>query len=451
MTPGSGSGGVDRPGSLPVLVLSGLDERRRETLRTRAVARLDDPAPAVAAALAAIRAEGDAAVVRLLREIDRVDIPVDRLVVDAEAAAAAVAGLAPALRTAMERTVGNLERFHAAQLPAPWELEVEPGVMIGERFPAVASAGVYVPFGKAVYPSSALMLTVPARVAGVPRIVLASGVDPATGEIPPAVLAAAAIGGATELWRVSGTPAVGAFAYGTARLRPVDVIAGPGGPYVEAAKRLVRGVVGVDLDAGPSEVLVLAPGTPDPDLVAADLLSEAEHGPDSSAIAVVTDDVVAAAVAVAVTERLARLPAVRADYVHRQAADGRSAIVVAVDEDAAVAFAEEIASEHVIVHAADADRVASRLRRAGTVCIGPWTPSPVGSYVAGTNHVLPTGGSARYAGGLAATTFLRRQSFERLTVDGLAALRPAVAAYAAAEGLPAHLAAVDARLEGRRR
>jgi histidinol dehydrogenase len=238
---------------------------------------------------------------------------------------------------------------------------------------------------------------------------------------------------------------VAAFAWGTETLRPVDVIAGPGGRYVEAAKRLVRGVVGVDLDAGPSEVLVLALDDADPELVAADLLSEAEHGPDSSAVGVLTDPARAAAVVAALERRLSALPPVRQAYVRTQVADGRSALVVVPDAATAEAFAEEIASEHVVVHAADPEAVAGRLRRAGTVCVGPWSPSPAGSYVAGTNHVLPTGGSARHASGVSVDSFRRRQSFERLTAEGLAAVRDDVGVYAAYEGLPAHRAAVEAR------
>ncbi len=433
--------------TLPVLDLDRIDAARRETLRLRGQDRLDDAGAVVAPTLERLRAGGDEAVCAFLAEVDGVHLDPGRLIVEPGVAEQALDAVPPSLLTAMRRTVRNLERFCAAQREDDWELELEPGVVVGERFVPLGAAGLYVPHGKAVYPSSALMLTVPARVAGVERIVLSSGVDPATGEIPPAVLAAAALGGATEVWRLSGTAAVAAFTWGTATLRPVDVVAGPGGRYVEAAKRLVRGAVGVDLDAGPSEILVLALDDPDPELVAADLLAEAEHGADSSAIAVMTDRELATAVAVALARRLEALPATRRDYVRRQAADGRSALVVARDDRAAEAFAEEIASEHVVVHAGDPEAVAGRLRRAGTVCIGPWTPSPAGSYVAGTNHVLPTGGAARYASGVSVATFRRRQSFERLTRDGLASLRDDVAAYAACEGLPGHLAAVDARLE----
>ena len=283
------------------------------------------------------------------------------------------------------------------------------------------AAGCYVPFGTAIYPSTALMLTVPARVAGVERIVLASGVDPATGEIPAAVLAAGALGGATEIWRVSGTAAVAAWAYGTETLRPVDVIAGPGGPYVAAAKELVRHRVGVDLEAGPSEVLVLAlddfdprPGGRRPDLGGRARRHvvrprrDARRGPRGRCRAPARGP--------------ARGAAGGAPRRGADAADeGRSGIVVTADADAAVAYCEEVAPEHVIVHARDADAVARSLRCAGTVCIGAFTPSPAGSYVAGTNHVLPTGGAARYAAGLSITHFVRRQSFERITRDGLRA------------------------------
>jgi histidinol dehydrogenase len=431
--------------TVAIVTLDRLAPAARAALGTRGDGLLADATAAVAPVLERIRRDGDAAIVAFLRDVDGVDVPADRFLVPPAVIDAAIAALPVRLRAALDRTIANVERYHRAQLVEDFELEVEPGVVVGERFPAVRAAGLYVPFGTAIYPSSALMITVPARVAGVERIVLASGVDPATGEIPGVVLAAAALGGATEIWRLSGTAAVAAFAYGTQTLRPVDVIAGPGGPYVAAAKALVRGRVGVDLDAGPSEVLVLALDDADPDLAAADLIGEAEHGVSSCGLVVTADVTLAARVAERLVVRLALLPAARRQGIEQQGAEGRSAIVVAPSRVAAIAFAEEVAAEHVVVHAADPDAVARELRCAGTVCIGAYTPSPAGSYVAGTNHVLPTGGAARHSAGLSVTHFVRRQSFERITRDGLAALRDTVAVYAEFEGLPGHLAAVDAR------
>jgi histidinol dehydrogenase len=428
------------------VVLADLDDGARAALGNRAEGLRDDATAAVLPVVERIRHGGDAAVLEFLRNVDGVELTADRLIVDGTTIAAAAASVPASLVEAMAHTARNLERYHRAQLVEDFAIEVEPGVTVGERFPAVRAAGCYVPFGTAVYPSSALMLTVPARVAGVERIVLATGVDPSTGEIPAAVLAAAALGGATEIWRVSGTAAVAAWAYGTETLARVDVIAGPGGPYVAAAKDLVRHRVGVDFEAGPSEVLVLALDEFDPDLAAADLISEAEHGATSCGLVVCADAERAEAVAARLEVRLAALPAERRDAVLAQAAEGRSAIVVVADSEAAIAFGEEVAPEHVIVHATDPDAVAGRLRCAGTVCIGAFTPSPAGSYVAGTNHVLPTGGSARYAAGLSVTHFVRRQSFERITRDGLERLRPAIEAWSTYEGLPGHLAAIDARL-----
>jgi histidinol dehydrogenase len=431
--------------TVAIVTLDRLAPAARAALGNRGDGLLADATAAVAPVLERIRRDGDAAIVAFLRDVDGVDVPADRFLVPPAVIDAAIAALPVRLRAALDRTIANVERYHRAQLVEDFELEVEPGVVVGERFPAVRAAGLYVPFGTAIYPSSALMITVPARVAGVERIVLASGVDPATGEIPGVVLAAAALGGATEIWRLSGTAAVAAFAYGTQTLRPVDVIAGPGGPYVAAAKALVRGRVGVDLDAGPSEVLVLALDDADPDLAAADLIGEAEHGVSSCGLVVTADATLAGRVAERLVVRLALLPAARRQGIEQQGAEGRSAIVVAPSRAAAIAFAEEVAAEHVVVHAADPDAVARELRCAGTVCIGAYTPSPVGSYVAGTNHVLPTGGAARHSAGLSVTHFVRRQSFERITRDGLAALRDTVAVYAEFEGLPGHLAAVDAR------
>jgi histidinol dehydrogenase len=432
--------------SVPVVVLADLDAAARAALGNRAEGLRDDATAAVLPVLERIRRNGDAAVLEFLRDVDGVALTADQLIVDEGTIAAAAASVPADLVGAMAHTVRNLERYHRAQLLEEIAIEVEPGVTVGERFPAVRAAGCYVPFGTAIYPSSALMLTTPARVAGVERIVLASGVDPSTGEIPAAVLAAAALGGATEIWRVSGTAAVAAWAYGTETLARVDVIAGPGGPYVAAAKDLVRHRVGVDFEAGPSEVLVLALDDFDPDWAAADLISEAEHGETSCGLVICADADRAAQVAARLEVRLAELPADRRGAVLTQAAEGRSAIVIVPDSVAAIAFCEEIAPEHVIVHATDPGAVARQLRCAGTVCIGAFTPSPAGSYVAGTNHVLPTGGAARHSAGLSVTHFVRRQSFEQITRDGLERLRPSIAAWATHEGLPGHLAAIDARL-----
>jgi histidinol dehydrogenase len=434
--------------TVPVLELAALTPQARALLVNRPLPAAADVAADVARILAQVRSDGDAAIVAFLHAVDGVALERERLVVDEDVLARAEASLPAPLRAAMKRTVANLERFHEAQRPHDFALEVEPGVTVGERFLPVRAAGLYVPFGSAVYASSALMLTVPARVAGVGRIVLATGADPASGEIPPAVLAAARLGGATEVWRVSGTVAMAAFAYGTESLAPVDVVAGPGGRYVEAAKRQVRGVVGVDFDAGPSEVLVLDLDADVPAAwIAADVLSEAEHGPDSWAVAVTVGAGRAAEVAAALDVELARMPAARREAVERQATTGRTAVVVAEGADAAVAFANAAAAEHVIVHALEASLVASEIVEAGTVCIGSFAPSPAGSYVAGSNHVLPTGGAARSTGGLSTRHFGRSQSFEQITRDGLRSLAPAVAAYAAAEGLPAHARAVEIRFD----
>ncbi len=433
---------------VPVLELSALTPDARALLIERALPASGDVAAVVAGVIEQVRREGDSAVVAFLRDVDRTAVDRSRLIVGEDALDAAAAGLAPGLSAAMRRTVTNLEQFHEAQRPRDFTLEVEPGVTVGERFLPAHAAGLYVPFGTAIYPSSALMLTVPARVAGVERIVLATGADPSTGEIPDVVLAAARIGGATEVWRVSGTVAIAAFAYGTQSLEPVDVVAGPGGRYVEAAKRLVRGVVGVGVDAGPSEtrVLDLDAGVP-ARWSAADVLAEAEHGPDSWAVAVTVGEARAVELASALDAELALLPPARRDGVARQAQAGRTAVVVAASADAAVAFANVAAAEHVVVHAADARRVASEILDAGTVCVGSYSPSPAGSYVAGSNHVLPTGRSARSTGGLSTRHFGRSQSFEEITREGLRSLAPSVRAFATAECLPAHARAVDIRLE----
>ncbi len=373
------------------------------------------------------------------------DLTPDRFVVDAAVVARAITLVDPGLLAAFHLTKRHLQVFCEHQRMQDWTAEVSPGVHVGERFLPVAAAGLYVPFGKALYPSSALMITVPPAVAGVRRIVMASSVDPATGEIPAEVLAAGAIGGATEFWRLSGTAAVAAFAYGTETLDPVDVIAGPGGPYVAAAKRAVSDHVAIDLEAGPSETIVLALAG-DPGWIAADLIAETEHGMDSSGLVITADRALAAAVAAEVSAQVPALPQHRRDAVAHQIAVGATAVVLVPDDSAAIDLVNRFAPEHCVVHAEDAATVAKDIVRAGTVCIGPFTSSAMASYVAGTNHVLPTGGSARYGSGLSIDRFVRRQSISRIDADALAGLRPAVAAYADFEGFPGHLAAVDRRL-----
>lgn len=429
----------------PIRSLTDLDADGRAALRVRGVDGGEPPTSAAAAVVDDVRRRGDRAVCEFLARVDGVALDPSRFVMTGAEAAQLAASVAPSLRAALERSARNLAVFCDAQMPRAWEREVEPGVRIGERFPAVAAAGLYAPFGKAIYPSTAVMITVPPRIAGVERIVMSSGVDPTTGELPAAVAAAALIGGATEIWRLSGTVAMAAFAYGTETLRPVDVVAGPGGPFVAAAKRLIANRVGTDLEAGPSEVLVLGLAG-DPDVIAADLIAEGEHGADSTALIVTADASLAAAAAAAVDDKVSRLPTHRRAALEAQFARGASGVIVVADAAAAAALADELAFEHVVIHAADARAVADRLRFAGTVCIG--SPSAVASYLAGTNHVLPTGGAARHASGLSVDHFLRRQSFSEISDAAIGSLRADVAALADFEGFPGHLAAADVRLRG---
>ena len=434
--------------AFPVVVLAELDERAREALGNRAEGLRDDATAAVLPVLERIRRGGDAAVLEFLRDVDGVELTADQLIVDEGTIAAAAASVPADLVGAMAHTARNLERYHRAQLIEEYAIEVEPGVTVGERFPAVRAAGCYVPFGTAIYPSSALMLTTPARVAGVERIVLASGVDPATGEIPAAVIAAAALGGATEIWRLSGTAAVAAWAYGTETLRARRRHRRPGralrrrgeGSRPPSCRRRLRGRPERGARAR-ARRLRSRSGRGRPDLGGRArrhlLRSRGHHRPRTAPRGWPTR----------LDARLAALPAERRDAVLTQAAEGRSAIVLVPDNDAAIAFCEQVAPEHVIVHAGDADAVARQLRCAGTVCIGAFTPSPAG-LLRGRHEPRAARRAARRATPRAcrSTHFTRRQSFERITRDGLERLRPSIEAWATYEGLPGHLAAIDARL-----
>jgi histidinol dehydrogenase len=351
----------------------------------------------------------------------------------------------PALRVAIEAAIANVRAVARAGLPRSTTTEPTPGVHIERRWLPLSRVGAYVPGGTAPLPSSLLMTVVPAQVAGVDSILVAT---PATsdGMPDPTTLAAAGILGVERVLAAGGAQAIGALAFGLPELdvEPVERIVGPGSVWVTAAKLEVMGLVGIDLPAGPSEGLVLATPPADPDRVAADLLTQAEHGPDSPAILVTTDAGFAAEIELAVARRLER--AARADILARALGDhGR--IVLALDLDAAIAFVNDYAPEHLSVDLPEADLepAVARLRNAGSLFVGPWAPESAGDYATGANHVLPTGGLARSENPLSVESFGRYTQVQRLTHDGLAALRPTIKALAEAEGLLAHRDAVEAR------
>lgn len=388
-----------------------------------------------------VRSEGDAALIDYTLKFDRADLGQLGIAVaraDIEAAyAAADAATVEALKLARER----IHAHHARQKPQDDRYTDAIGVELGSRWTAIESVGLYVPGGTASYPSSVLMNAVPARVAGVERIVM---VVPASGgAINPLVLVAADLAGISEIYRIGGAQAVAALAYGTRTIRPVAKIVGPGNAYVAAAKRQVFGTVGIDMIAGPSEVLVVADASNDPDWVAADLLAQAEHDASAQSILITDDAAFGKAVEAAVERQLPLLT--RAETAARSWRDFGAVIVVGSLDDA-VPLVDRIAAEHLELAINDAEGFLSRIRNAGAVFIGRHTPEVIGDYVGGSNHVLPTARSARFSSGLSVLDFVKRTSILKLGAAQLRALAPAAIALATAEGLDAHGRSVAIRL-----
>jgi histidinol dehydrogenase len=357
--------------------------------------------------------------------------------------AAAVRGLEPRLATAILTAISNVRRVHERQRPSDHSVEVMPGVEISRRWAPLRRVGCYVPGGSAPLPSTLIMTVVPARVAGVASIAVATPAG-ADGAVDPSTLAAAGMLGIEEVHAMGGAQAVAAFAFGTESVAPVDRIVGPGNAWVTAAKLAVSGVCSIDMPAGPSEALILADSSADPRLVAADLLSQAEHGPDSPVLLVSTDERVIDAVLAEAEKQLSSLER-REVIAAALAANGIA--VLAPDLASAAAFADEYGPEHLSIFLADAEAVAEVVTSAGSVFLGPWAPEAVGDYASGANHVLPTGGLARSMSPLGVEDFGSWRQVQRLTRDGLAALRDTAETLAAAEGLTAHRAAIRVRFE----
>ncbi|TXK17677.1 histidinol dehydrogenase [Homoserinibacter sp. GY 40078] len=412
----------------------------------RAVVDVSVAAEAAAALIAEVRERGSAALFDQAERLDRVRP--ESLRVRPEELAAAVDGLDARVRDAVEESIARVRRASAAQVPPATTTELAPGARIEQRWQPVRRAGFYVPGGKAVYPSSVIMNVVPAQAAGVGSLALVSPPQAAFGgSVHPTVLAVAALLGVDEVYAIGGAGAIGALAYGVADLglEAVDVISGPGNVYVAAAKRLVRGVVGIDAEAGPTDILVLADEGADARLIAADLVSQAEHDELSAAV-LVTD---APQLAVRVAEELeTRVASTRHAERVRAALGGRqSALVLVDDAESAAAFVDAFAPEHLEIHTADPDEALARISNAGAIFLGPSAPVSLGDYLAGSNHVLPTAGQARFSSALSAMTFLRPQQVVRYEREGLAAVADRIRAFSDAEDLPAHGDAVAARFD----
>ncbi|GLK57127.1 histidinol dehydrogenase [Methylopila capsulata] len=401
----------------------------------------EDVDAVVATILDEVRRNGDAALIELSKRFDRVDLEAVGLqVTDAEIDAAA-ADCDPETLKALTFARDRIESHHRRQMPANETYRDDIGVELGHRWTALDSVGLYVPGGTAAYPSSVLMNAVPAKVAGVDR--LAMVVPAPDGKLSPLVLAAAKLAGVDEVFRVGGAQAIGALAYGTATIKPVAKIVGPGNAYVAAAKRRVFGTVGIDMIAGPSEVLVIADKTGNPDWIAADLLAQAEHDASAQSILITDDAGLADAVEAAVERQLAVLP--RKDIASASWRDF-GAIILVGQIDEATALADRIAPEHLEIVAEDADDLSDAIRHAGAIFLGAHTPEAIGDYVGGSNHVLPTARTARFASGLGVLDFLKRTSILRCGPEQLKALGGAAIALGEAEGLHAHARSVSIRM-----
>jgi histidinol dehydrogenase len=396
---------------------------------------------AVRAIVADVAARGDDAVKDYTRKFDRCDLDRAGLKVTADEIAAAVKSCSPTALEALELARSRIEAYHRRQVPAD-DRYVDPlGVELGSRWTAIEAVGLYVPGGSAAYPSSVLMNAVPAKVAGVPRLVMT--VPAPGGELNPLVLAAAKLAGIDEIFRIGGAQAIAALAYGTKMIAPVAKIVGPGNAYVAAAKRLVFGKVGIDTIAGPSEVLILADRHGNPDWIAADLLAQAEH--DASAQAILITD------SVTLADQVERAVATQLAALARGKVAGASwrdygAVIVVPALDQALPLVDAVAPEHVEIVADDAERLAQGIRNAGAIFLGPHTPEVIGDYVAGSNHVLPTARAARFSSGLGVLDFVKRTSILKCGPEQLRALADAAITLASAEGLDAHARSVAIRL-----
>jgi len=402
----------------------------------------EDVAQAVKAIIADVRKRGDAALVELTNRFDRAGVTAATLKLSADEIEDALKQVGKDQLAAIETAARRIEAYHRRQLPADERFTDETGAVLGWRWTSVDSAGLYVPGGTASYPSSVLMNAIPARVAGVARIVM---VTPASGgRINPLVLAAARRAGVTDIYRIGGAQAVAALAHGTESIRPVDKIVGPGNAYVAAAKREVFGQVGIDSVAGPSEILVIADNANDPDWIAADLLSQAEHDASSQSILITDDAVFADKVAVCADAQIATLP--RKDIAARSW-NAYGAIIVVRTLDDAAPLSDAFAPEHLEIATADPEAFARKVRHAGAIFLGRHTPEAMGDYIAGPNHVLPTSRTARFSSGLSVLDFMKRTTLLGLDAASIAAIGPGALTLARSEGLDAHARSIAARLD----
>ncbi|MFK7868694.1 MAG: histidinol dehydrogenase [Roseobacter sp.] len=395
----------------------------------------------VAQIISDVRARGDAAVLDLTQKFDRLTLTPDTLRIGQDEIDQATAQVSPEEHAALALAADRIRAYHERQRPTDAQWQDDTGATLGWRWTPVGAAGLYVPGGLASYPSSVLMNAIPAKVAGVPR--LAMVVPAPDGVLNPLVLVAATLAGVDEIYRIGGAQAIAALAYGTETIVPVDKITGPGNAFVAAAKRRVFGKVGIDMIAGPSEILVIADGDNDPDWIALDLLSQAEHDESAQSILITTDADFGLAVAEAVEKRL--------ETLKRRVIAGPSwrdygAVITVPDLATAAALSDRIAPEHLELCVADPDGLSAQITHAGAIFLGQWTPEAIGDYIGGPNHVLPTARSARFSSGLSVLDFVKRTTMARMTPEALRAIGPAAETLAQSESLEAHGLSVTARL-----
>jgi len=401
----------------------------------------DDVNAVVVDILKAVRQQGDAALLDYTRRFDRLSLDASGLAIGADEVDAALADCSKETLAALALAAGRIEDFHRRQKPEGLRYTDDAGVRLGYRWTPISAVGLYVPGGTASYPSSVLMNALPAKVAGVDRLVMV--VPTPDGKLNPLVLAAARIAGVDEIYRVGGAQAVAALAYGTQTIRPVDKIVGPGNAYVAAAKRHVFGTVGIDMIAGPSEILVVADGENDPSWIAADLLSQAEHDTAAQSILITDDAAFGRAVAIAVESHLTTLPRAA---IARESWERHGAIIVVDSLDRAPSLVDRVAPEHLELAVSDPERLAARVKHAGAIFLGRYTPEAVGDYVGGPNHVLPTARSARFSSGLGVLDFMKRTTLLGCDAEALHRIGPAAVTLAESEGLGAHGLSVGLRI-----
>ena len=440
---------VSKNSEVKIIKLSSFSEAERAIVLTRSKTDILDIAGKISPILKDIKLNGNKALIKYIRKFDgaEFDSPKDIEVKQPEIQEA-YKTIPPQLLKTIRRCIRNVNKFAKTQLAKEYYVQIEPGLIAGRRVVPIDIAGLYVPGGKAVYPSVMVMLAATARAAGVKNIIVCT--PSKDGKLDPATLVAADLCGVDKIFKIGGVQAIAAMAFGTETVPKVDVIAGPGGPYVSAAQKLLREEVRIDFPPGPSEGMVLADTTANPRFVAADMLQEAEHGPDSAGIVVTDSMEFAEKVRKEAVELLEKLPEPRKGYV-KENLRKYSCIIVAETFGDAIDFVNEYAPEHLQITCKNARQVLKRIKNAGTVCVGEYSPMSVGNFIAGPNAVLPTGGDAKFISGVSVDTFLKKPTVEIVSKKGLGRLRKDIACISDFEGFPTHTYSVDVRFEKKRR